>query len=454
MSPSSTHSRMAQSSRPLTTLARSILQQAELLETQLDAASLPQPSSSSNTPLTYPSSASYPDVFAIRMALIDSLNALLPLVEGPVEHLRVLIGPVKFQLAILRTIIAFRIHEFVPFVGSISIEELSKKAAVKPDLLKRLLRHSFSSNLFCEPQPDQIAHTALSSGIAPLVPWIQLCLDDQAWKSLVYFPESVRSHQNPNQTNSPTAIPFELAHSEKFFDWVNQNSYMPTFTAAMAAHSRISDSSNNEGVRSLFPWAVVKSGTVIDLGGGNGHATIAAAQGFPDMKVIVQDVPNNRPECEELIQKTGLADRVRFMEQDFFTPQPKELVESGNVKAIFLRVILHDWPDEKCVQILGMLIPYMKQGAKCFVMDRIVPSTRSREDTGIELSKHEQSLLTTIDLLMFTVLGSRERTKEEFEELCSLTNKHFQQDLGGELLKVEGLKIVRGCEMGGVVIGI
>lgn len=55
---------------------------------------------------------------------------------------------------------------------------------------------------------------------------------------------------------------------------------------------------------------------------------------------------------------------------------------------------------------------------------------------------------------MYTLLGSKERTKEDFEGLCGLVNERFREELGGRLVKVETVRTVRGSEMSGVVIGM
>lgn len=465
---------MASASGALVSLARSVLEQAEALEKHLDSASLPQPSLSQDSFVLYPSAPSHPEIFATRMSLIDSLNTLLPLVQGPAEHLRTLVGPTKINVVILRTVIEHRLHEAVPSTGTISIADLSSKTAIPVPVLNRLLAHAFTFNLFLQPSPGQVEHSALSKSIALTEPWINLLTEHPMWSALDRFPsavankpsqssaaafarkDSLREFNIRDDTGAATRqqqqqpVPFELAHSAKHFDYLNSNSLMPSFTAAMVSHARLSDSANNEHVLALFPWSSVSSGTVIDLGGGSGHATIAIAKSLPDIKVIVQDVPSNKSVCEKAIEEAALTDRVTYAEQDFFLPQPHDLVEGGTVKAIFLRAIIHDWPDAECVTILSHLIPYMKQGAKVFVMDRVVPMAGDEKEDGFELSKHEMSHLTHMDLTMFTLLGSKEATKNDFKELCELVN----QGLQGSRVMVERVKRLRGSDMGGVVLGM
>ena len=462
---------MVLASGALVSLARSVLEQAEALEEHLNSASLPQPSLSQDSFVLYPSAPSNPEIFATRMSLIESLNTLLPLVQGPAEHLRTLTGPIKINIVIIRTVIKHRIHEAVPSTGTISIPDLSSRTAIPVPVLSRVLAHAFTFNLFLQPSPGQVEHSALSKSIALTEPWINLLTEHPMWSALDQFPSAVATKASEssattfaregslreisvrNDTTATTqqqSVPFELAHSAKFFDYLNSNSLMPSFTAAMVSHARLSDSANNEHVLGLFPWSSVSSDTVIDLGGGSGHATIAVAKSLPDIKVIVQDVPFNKSVCEKAIEAAELTDRVTYAEQDFFLPQPQHLVQGGTVKAIFLRAIIHDWPDAECVTILSHLIPYMKQGAKVFVMDRVVPMAGDEKEDGFELSKHEMSHLTHMDLTMFTLLGTKEATKDDFKELCELVS----QGLQGNRVVVEGVKRLRGSDMGGVVLGM
>lgn len=115
-----------------------------------------------------------------------------------------------------------------------------------------------------------------------------------------------------------------------------------------------------------YDWMSIGRGTVVDLGGAEGHIAIAVASRFPALKFIVQDLP-------AVIQKVGdkvpkaLDGRVLFMQHDFFTEQPVK------ADAYLLRWIFHNYPNEYCVKILRHLVPVLEEGARIIVMDNIVP---------------------------------------------------------------------------------
>ena len=63
----------------------------------------------------------------------------------------------------------------MPASGDISFSDLAAKLPLTERQLRRLFKHAMTKNIFCEPRPNHVAHTALS--IAPLknrslIPWI------------------------------------------------------------------------------------------------------------------------------------------------------------------------------------------------------------------------------------------------------------------------------------------
>ena len=112
-----------------------------------------------------------------------------------------------------------------------------------------------------------------------------------------------------------------------------------------------------------YPWETIGAGTVVDIGGSHGDAAFALARKYPDMRLIVQEVPEVVANC-----KTEKGVNVEFMEHDFFEDQP---VKGADV--YLFRWILHSWPDKYCVKILRALIPALKSGARVLIMDMVMP---------------------------------------------------------------------------------
>jgi SAM-dependent methyltransferase len=145
--------------------------------------------------------------------------------------------------------------------------------------------------------------------------------------------------------------------------------------------------------------------TLMDVGGGLGELICAIVNRYPSMQGIVFDLPH----CEEAAVKnlvaSGVADRSRFMAGSFF-----EAVPAG-ADAIIMKYIIHDWNDERCVQILRNCHRALKPGARLLVVERVMPARL--EATPDHLA------VALADLNMMRGPGGCERTEDEHRELLA-----------------------------------
>jgi SAM-dependent methyltransferase len=145
--------------------------------------------------------------------------------------------------------------------------------------------------------------------------------------------------------------------------------------------------------------------TLMDVGGGLGELVSAIVQKYPSMQGIVFDLRH----CEEAAVKnlaaSGVADRCRFIGGSFFESVP------AGADAIIMKYIIHDWNDERCVQILRNCHHALKPGARLLVVDRIMPSR-------LEVTP-DHLAVTLADLNMLRGPGGCERTEDEHRELLA-----------------------------------
>ena len=139
------------------------------------------------------------------------------------------------------------------------------------------------------------------------------------------------------------------------------------FAGAMARFSKGTGQSLEYLVNG-YDWASVGngSGTVVDVGGGNGLAAFALAAAVPALRCTVQDLPPNVEAFKDSVPEP-LKDRVEFAAHDFFNPQPVR------ADAYLFRQIFHNNNDMRCVKILQATIPALRPGAKLIAYDRVVP---------------------------------------------------------------------------------
>jgi hypothetical protein len=116
-----------------------------------------------------------------------------------------------------------------------------------------------------------------------------------------------------------------------------------------------------------YDFGSIGSGTIVDVGGSHGQVSIAIAKKYPQVKCIVQDLPDTISGLDSHVPEK-LKARIQGMEHDFLTPQP---VRGADI--YLLRWILHDWSDKYCVKILQSLVPALKKGAKVVINDICIP---------------------------------------------------------------------------------
>lgn len=140
--------------------------------------------------------------------------------------------------------------------------------------------------------------------------------------------------------------------------------------------------------------------TIMDVGGGSGALATTVLRAYPGLHGIVFDLPFCREGALEHIASAGVADRCAFAAGDFF-----EAIPPG-ADAYVLKFILHDWEDEKCVQILKSCRAAVDADARILLVESVLPP-----DGG--------PLTDAVfgDVTMIVHTGGRERTEAEYASL-------------------------------------
>lgn len=139
--------------------------------------------------------------------------------------------------------------------------------------------------------------------------------------------------------------------------------------------------------------------TIVDVGGGNGALLMAVLDKAPQAKGIVFDEEYVVEETRKILKAKGYDKRCDTAAGSFFDFIP------ANADAYLMKLVLHDWNDEQCVQILTHCYKAMKRGSKLLVLDAVIPE-------GNE--PHPGKFM---DINMLAMTGGRERTEKEFAYL-------------------------------------
>ncbi|KAG8928406.1 hypothetical protein FRC01_005995 [Tulasnella sp. 417] len=189
---------------------------------------------------------------------------------------------------------------------------------------------------------------------------------------------------------------------------------------------------------SYYPWKdLPEDPIVVDVGGGEGSAmAVVLPLAHEGTKAIIQDL--SLPVLEhaktfwaERDSTAVLEGRVVLQQQDFFQPQPVK-----GAAVYFLRFVLHDWKDEKCIEILKHLHDATNEESRLLIVEAVVSHAcrdiGSLKDDGVEgaypapMPKplpanggRATEFEAGFDMHMMNILNGGERTYEQFRQLAA-----------------------------------
>src|SRR5205823_5062894 len=123
----------------------------------------------------------------------------------------------------------------------------------------------------------------------------------------------------------------------------------------------------------------------------------------PSARGVLFDLPQVVEQAKEVLPEAGVADRCEVVGGDFF----REVPSGGD--AYVLKVVIHDWDDQRARTILSNCRKAMGEGGRLLVVERIIPERL--EPTFVDQRG------TLMDLNMLVLSGGRERTEAEFKKL-------------------------------------
>ncbi|GIJ99609.1 hypothetical protein Aspvir_003610 [Aspergillus viridinutans] len=352
---------------------------------------------------TLPSSAPA-EIQEARQVILESAYRLQQLIIEPSQYLaRLAVYPQ--HLAAIQWLCHFKIPSLVPHEGTISYPDLAAAAHVPLHQLKSITRMAITGNFLGEPALNQVAHNKTSARFVSnpsLCDWALFLAEDSA----PIAPKLVEATQKWGETTKKTETAFNLTLNTDlpFFDYLSSS---PEFTQRFSAYMKNVAKGEATNIKHLvqgYDWASLDNATVVDVGGSSGHASIALAETYPQLRFIVQDLPMVIETSQSQVPD-AVRSRITFQSHDFFTPQP---VRDADV--YLLRMILHDWPREEAQKILSHVAAALRPGARIIVMDTVLPNPGS-------VPVSEEALLRVRDMTMMQTFNSHERGMDEWEEL-------------------------------------
>ena len=211
---------------------------------------------------------------------------------------------------------------------------------------------------------------------------------------------------------------FEHAFGMEIFDYFAQNEEVGSgFDRLMGKMSEAVSAS----IINNFDFSSLK--TFVDIGGGNGTLAAAILQTNPRLRGIIFDLPDVIERTSQRLLALEISERCEAIGGNFFKSVP-----SGS-DAYIMKWILHDWPDDRCIEILKNCHAAMAKDGKLLVVDMVMPEQASPATQAV-----------MYDLHMMVMLNGIERTETEFRNLFSKAGFNLTQVIPTE----SGMSIIEG----------
>jgi hypothetical protein len=272
----------------------------------------------------------------------------------------------------------------------LSVAELASSTNTHEGALYRVLRSLAGVGVFAEPEPKIFSLTPYAEALRSDAPasmrnGVIFMGEEWHWKVWGKMLHSVA-------TGKPA---WGAAHGAEVFDYFPQNpEHAEIFNRAMTDMS--------VGTAPVVVEAYDFSGfkTIADIAGGHGYLLAQILKSSPDLNGILFDMPQVIAGAPALLEKEGVAARVKTVAGDFFESVPA-------ADAYIMKHIIHDWDDERSIKILKSIGRAMTDNGKVLIVETVVPEGDQ---------PHYSKLL---DLEMLTSPGGAERTADEYRRLLA-----------------------------------
>ncbi len=277
--------------------------------------------------------------------------------------------------------------------SKVNIAELAKGSGANEQNLYRLLRALSGEGIFRELPGKRFANTRLSRAMSEgpqSSKYLLLHQFNQDGKVyLKNLPEAVRSGKGPE----------EYRHSTELFQLMREDP-----VKSEIYNKSMDQSSGMIALAVLSAYDFSGIDTLIDIGGGRGVLLAKILEQYPKMRGVLFDLPHVNAPAEETFLKNGTRSRIEIIAGDFF----EDLPNGGN--AYFMKNILHAFGDDDCIKLLSKIRQVMAPDGRLIILETLV-----RPDNRPAFGK-------MFDLLMMTgTEGGKERTREEFDLLFSMS---------------------------------
>ncbi|KAI0401078.1 sterigmatocystin 8-O-methyltransferase [Xylaria palmicola] len=419
-------------------LAAEITKLADTFASSLQENNMPEASFGIDSPMSHKGITT--DMFMTRQSLCDKLMDMWYLVQGPSESIYNYVHNSIPDAACLNVLNHFNFWSAVPVEGSATYPEIAERVSLPLDVVTRVLQHGITLRLFAEAAGDgssspKIQHTSRSAALARQ-PGLQALVSsvlDISGPPMMALTSALEKYSKGRtelaQDMGETA--FALFHGTGPFGQKYTNSWDYVENDGEGARRGWRQQKFVEFMRYInkeifhldgvildaYDWAAAGKATVVDVGGSAGHDSVLLAQNYPDLRLVVQDLPMVKP-IFEADCPAELRDRVSFVEHDLYQPQPTQ------ADIYMLKLILHDNSEAEAAKILRALTPSLRPGSRVIVIEYIGKAdSEGEKNESLPLSVRQMGSAT--DLRMMAIFNAKERPAQSYRGIFKAADERF-----------------------------
>lgn len=281
--------------------------------------------------------------------------------------------------------------------GSKDVAVLADATRTDRSSLTRLLRALAALGVVTEESKGCFALTDLGGTLRKGVPgsvrdYFLFLVGDWYWQAWGNLMHSVR-------TGEPS---FDEVHGVTNFEYWERNEGIG---AIHDAFFRATEAARDAAVLAAYDFS--RFHTVVDVGGNRGGLLAAILKKHPRAAGVLFDLPHVVGGAPEVFREAEVdSTRWTAVGGDFFKSVP-----SGGDAYVLMQVV-HDWDDERSLEILTRCREAMTRGVILLLIERVMPEK-------IEATPAVRAATLTDLMMLVATPGGRERTQEQFGVLLS-----------------------------------
>jgi hypothetical protein len=303
------------------------------------------------------------------------------------------------RLQVLHAVAALRIADYLA-EGDLTADDVARHAGSDPRATFRLMRAAASLGVLSYEGDRRFALTGmghlLRDGIPGSFRALTLVQAGHAhWQAWGLFPDAVRLG----------ASQAKRALGADIFDYYARPEHeeeADLFAASMAGLSALTV------LGAVAALDVSGVSTVTDVGGADGQFVLELIAAHPWLRGQVLDLPHAAARAREEARKRGLSARFSAVAGDFFDAVP-------GADLYLLKLVLHDWDDDRAVAILRNCRAAAPDGGRALVVEALIG----------EIGEPDPAALS--DMTMLSAAGGMERDLGEFDALFAASGWHREK---------------------------